>query len=425
VTETVAETLHDAVITQLSRLRSGQSALALAMPQQIDALLEALAIRLEAETPSVLQENARDLAVMPQSDPRYDRLKLTAERIAGIADGLRILAGLPTPVGDELEARTLANGLRLTRNAVPLGVIGMIYEARPNVTVDAFGIAFKTQNAIALKGGSDAQHSNRALLSIIHSALEEAGLPVDCVTLLPPQRAAAGVLMGAVGHVDVIIPRGSQGLIDTVRDTAKVPVIETGAGVVHIYWDETGREDYARAIIRSAKTRRPSVCNAIDTLLVHRTHLPQLAETLEPLADANVDIRADTDSLAALTGHYPDGLLSAADADDYGTEFLGFRMSIKTVNDLEGALAHIDRHSSRHSEAIITEDDQNAAAFLQRVDAACVFHNTETGYSDGGEMELGAEIGISTQKLHARGPMGLAAMTSYKWIIRGEGQTRI
>jgi len=231
--------------------------------------------------------------------------------------------------------------------------------------------------------------------------------------------------MAAIGHVDVIIPRGSQGLIDTVRDTAKVPVIETGAGVVHSYWDASGRPDYARAIIRSAKTRRPSVCNALDTLLVHRDNLPMLAETLAPLVDARVELRADADSFDILSGHYPDELLLKAERADYGTEFLDFRMSIKVVDDLDGALAHINTYSSQHSEAIITENPDNAAAFLQRVDAACVFHNTETGYSDGGEMELGAEIGISTQKLHARGPMGLAAMTSYKWIIEGAGQTRI
>lgn len=417
--------MHDAVMAQLAALRAGQRALALATPDAVNGLLLALADRLVADGAMILQENARDLAVMPDSDPRYDRLKLTEERIAGIADALRILADLPSPIGNQLEARTLANGLKLSRTAVPLGVIGMIYEARPNVTVDAFGIAFKTQNAIALKGGSDAQHSNRALVTIIESVLAQHGLPADCVTLLPPEREAAAILMGAVGYVDVIIPRGSQGLIDAVRDTAKVPVIETGAGVVHIYWDATGRADYAAAIIRSAKTRRPSVCNALDTLLVHSDNLPVLAQTLAPLAEAQVDIRADILSLTALHGHYPADLLKAATPQDYGTEFLGFAMSIRTVHNLEEALEHIAAHSSQHSEAIITEDPANAAAFLQRVDAACVFHNTETGYSDGGEMELGAEIGISTQKLHARGPMGLAAMTSYKWLVQGEGQTRI
>jgi glutamate-5-semialdehyde dehydrogenase len=417
--------MQDAVTAQIAELRDGQRALALASPQAVNALLLALADQLVSDSAQILQENARDLAVMPESDPRYDRLKLTDARIMGIADALRILADLPSPVGAQLEARTLANGLKLSRTAVPLGVIGMIYEARPNVTVDAFGIAFKTQNAIALKGGSDAQHSNRALLTIIKAVLVQQGLPQNCVTLLPPERKAAAILMGAVGHVDVIIPRGSQGLIDTVRDTAKVPVIETGAGVVHTYWDASGRADYAGAIIRSAKTRRPSVCNALDTLIVHSDNLPLLAETLAPLADAQVDIRADMLSLSALQGHYPANLLKAATPQDYGTEFLGFAMSIHTVHNLEEALAHIAAHSSGHSEAIITENAANASAFLQRVDAACVFHNTETGYSDGGEMELGAEIGISTQKLHARGPMGLAAMTSYKWVVKGEGQTRI
>jgi glutamate-5-semialdehyde dehydrogenase len=262
--------MQDAVTAQIAELRDGQRALALASPQAVNALLLALADQLVSDSAQILQENARDLAVMPESDPRYDRLKLTDARIMGIADALRILADLPSPVGAQLEARTLANGLKLSRTAVPLGVIGMIYEARPNVTVDAFGIAFKTQNAIALKGGSDAQHSNRALLTIIKAVLVQQGLPQNCVTLLPPERKAAAILMGAVGHVDVIIPRGSQGLIDTVRDTAKVPVIETGAGVVHTYWDASGRADYAGAIIRSAKTRRPSVCNALDTLVVQR-----------------------------------------------------------------------------------------------------------------------------------------------------------
>ena len=389
-----------------------------------DALLRDLATAVREATPFLLAENARDLARMPATDPRHDRLRLTAERLLSIAADLENVANLPSPLGQHLTDRTLPNGLRLSKVRVPLGVVGIIYEARPNVTFDSLALCLKTGNACLLKGGSDAAHSNVAVLAVAGPVLARHGLPLAVATLLPPERAATEALLGAVGFVDVVIPRGSQGLIDYVRQHARVPVIETGAGVVHTYFDESGNLEKGRAIVANAKTRRVSVCNALDCLLINATRLPDLPALLAPLAEAGVQLFADAPAHAALAGHYPAALLATADETHFGTEFLALKMAVKTVPDLAGALAHIAQHGSRHSEAIISETPAHIEIFLQRVDAAAVYANASTAFTDGAQFGLGAEIGISTQKLHARGPMGLEELTSYKWLVRGDGQVR-
>jgi glutamate-5-semialdehyde dehydrogenase len=388
------------------------------------AVLHDLADALLQHADHVLAENARDLARMPAADPRHDRLRLTPERLQSMADDLRTVAALPTPLGVIMSEKVLPNGLELSKVRVPLGVIGIIYEARPNVTFDSLALCLKTGNACLLKGGSDAAHSNAALLEVAAPVLAHHGLPAAAATLLPPERAATEALLQAVGFVDVVIPRGSQGLIDYVRQHARVPVIETGAGVVHTYFDETGRLDYGQAIVLNAKTRRPSVCNSLDCLLVHQHRLAELPALLAPLAEAQVQVAADAPALGALAGHYPVHLLRPATEADFGTEFLSLRMAIKTVPDLAAALDHIDRYGSRHSEAIVSEDPAHLDQFLRQVDAAAVYANASTAFTDGGQFGLGAEIGISTQKLHARGPMGLEELTSYKWLVRGAGQVR-
>ncbi|HET9502231.1 MAG TPA: glutamate-5-semialdehyde dehydrogenase [Hymenobacter sp.] len=404
--------------------RQASRALAAVAPATIDALLRALADATVAQTDFILAENAKDLARMPATDPRHDRLRLTPERLQGIAQDLRNVAGLPSPLGAALSEKTLPNGLHLSKVRVPLGVVGIIYEARPNVTFDSLALCLKTGNACLLKGGSDAAASNAALLAVAGPVLAAHGVPPAAATLLPPARAATEALLGAVGYVDVVIPRGSQGLIDYVRQTARVPVIETGAGVVHTYFDETGDLAKGRAIVANAKTRRVSVCNALDCLLLNEHRLSDLPALTAPLAEAQVQLFADGPAHAALAGHYPAALLHAATEEHFGTEFLDYKLAIKTVPDLEAALDHIARHGSRHSEAIISENQANIDTFLRSVDAAAVYANASTAFTDGAQFGLGAEIGISTQKLHARGPMGLEELTSYKWLVRGQGQVR-
>ncbi len=389
-----------------------------------DAFLRDLADALLAHTDSVLAANAQDLARMPDTDPRHDRLRLTPERLAAIAQDLRSVAALPSPLGTTLSERTLPNGLRLSKVRVPLGVVGIIYEARPNVTFDSLALCLKTGNACLLKGGSDAAASNEALLEVAGPVLLRHGLPLAAATLLPPERAATEALLLAVGLVDVVIPRGSQGLINYVRQHARVPVIETGAGVVHTYFDETGDLTQGAAIVANAKTRRVSVCNSLDCLLVHESRLADLPTLVAPLAAAQVQLFADVPARAALAGAYPPALVEEATEAHFGTEFLDYRLAIKTVADLDAALDHIAQHGSRHSEAIISEDPAHIDTFLQVVDAAAVYANASTAFTDGGQFGLGAEIGISTQKLHARGPMGLEELTSYKWLVRGAGQVR-
>jgi glutamate-5-semialdehyde dehydrogenase len=399
-------------------------ALATVAPATTDALLRDLADALLAHTDFILSENEKDLARLPAPDPRHDRLRLTPERLAAIAQDLRSVAGLPSPLGAVLSDKILPNGLQLSKVRVPLGVVGIIYEARPNVTIDSLALCLKTGNACLLKGGSDAAASNAALMEVAGPVLLRHGLPLAAATLLPPERAATEALLLAVGYVDVVIPRGSQGLINYVRDNAKVPVIETGAGVVHTYFDETGDLATGAAIIANAKTRRVSVCNSLDCLLLNESRLADLPALVAPLAAAQVQLYADAPAHAALAGHYPAELLAAATEAHFGTEFLDYKLAIKTVPDLNAALDHIARHGSRHSEAIISADAAHIDTFLQVVDAAAVYANASTAFTDGGQFGLGAEIGISTQKLHARGPMGLEELTSYKWLVRGTGQIR-
>lgn len=392
---------------------------------QVEELLNDLAGLLEKNTHQLLAANQKDLDRMDMSDPKYDRLKLTAARIADIAGDMRNVASLPSPLGKVLEKKIRPNGLDIQKISVPIGVIGVIYEARPNVTFDVFSLCIKSGNACVLKGGSDAQYSNEAAVALIQEALVHHQISADMVALLPPDREAATALLNARGYVDIVIPRGSQNLIDFVCENARIPVIETGAGIVHIYYDQTGNREKASAIINNAKTRRVSVCNALDCLIVHHNRLRDLAFALNPLADAHVIVYADEHAMRALQGRYPADLLKPADENSYGTEFLDYKMAVKTVDSIEEALKHIERYGSRHSEAIISNDAANIELFLNRVDAAAVYANASTAFTDGAQFGLGAEIGISTQKLHARGPMGLNELTTYKWVARGDGQIRI
>jgi glutamate-5-semialdehyde dehydrogenase len=393
-------------------------------PAAVNKVLLDVAKAAIEQTDYLLQENKKDLARMDSADPKYDRLTLTADRIKNIAKDIESVAGLDSPLGKVLSEKTLPNGLYIKKVRVPLGVVGVIYEARPNVTFDVFALCFKTGNISILKGGSDADFSNRAIIKIIHQVLSAHQIDVNTATLLPIEREATEALLNAVGFVDVLIPRGSQNLINYVRDNSKVPVIETGAGIVHTYFDETGDLEKATAIIDNAKTRRVSVCNALDCLIINSKRLGDLVHITEPLAQKEVQIYADKKAYEVLDGLYPASLLEEAKPEHFGTEFLSMKMSIKTVDNLQQALDHIAINSSKHSEAIISEDELNIETFLNRVDAAAVYVNTSTAFTDGAQFGLGAEIGISTQKLHARGPMGLEELTSYKWIVKGNGQIR-
>ncbi len=393
-------------------------------PGVINGVLKDVAAAAIQQTEFLLRENKKDLDRMDPEDPRYDRLKLTGGRIADIARDIANVAELPDPLGRILAEKNLPNGLQVSKISVPLGVVGIVYEARPNVTFDVFSLCFKTGNVAVLKGGSDAEHSNLAIISIIHQVLNEHGITIHAATLLPVEREATEALLNAVGYVDVVIPRGSQNLINYVREHARVPVIETGAGIVHTYFDETADLATGAAIILNAKTRRPSVCNSLDCLLVHRKRLAGLPGLLLSLGEKGVELYADEPAFAELKGHYPENLLNHAEEKHFGTEFLSLKMAVKTVDDLEEALEHIYRYSSKHSEAIISNDPAHIERFLSAVDAAAVYANTSTAFTDGAQFGLGAEIGISTQKLHARGPMGLEEITSYKWIVRGRGQVR-
>nr|MBI1230614.1 glutamate-5-semialdehyde dehydrogenase [Cytophagales bacterium] len=406
------------------RVRNASRQLALLSEDTINQILNDLAAAATERIPDILAANESDLSRMQPEDPKYDRLKLTADRIKDIAEDMVNVASLPCPLGDVLQSKLLPNGLDLKKVRVPLGVIGIIYESRPNVTFDVFSLCLKTGNALVLKGGSDANDSNVAILSIIHTVLQKNGVSTDIVTLLPADREATREMLQAVNYIDVIIPRGSQGLINFVRENSKVPVIETGAGIVHTYYDASADLEKGKGIILNAKTRRVSVCNALDCLLIHRERLDDLPAIGEGLAQKNVRIFADEASFAALEGSYPEDLLEKAEETHFGTEFLSLTMSIKTVFDMEEALTHISTYSSKHSEAIIAEDAAVVNHFLRAVDAAAVYANASTAFTDGAQFGLGAEIGISTQKLHARGPMALDELTSYKWVIQGTGQIR-
>lgn len=405
-------------------VRAASRKLAMLDAETVNDILRAVADRIETQTESLLEANQEDLQRMEVSNPKYDRLKLTRERLSGIADDMRQVAALPSPLGRVLESYTVPSGLRLKKVSVPFGVIGMIYEARPNVSFDVFSLCLKSGNASILKGGSDADASNRAIVKLIHEVLEEFGVNPHVVELLPSSREATAALLHAEGWVDLIIPRGSSSLIRYVRQEATVPVIETGAGVCHTYFDWAGDLVKGTAIVHNAKTRRVSVCNALDCLLIHRGRLSDLPALCAPLQESRVILYADEDSYEALTGQYPVELLRPATPESYGTEFLDYKMAVKTVENVKEAVSHIYTYGSGHSECIVTEDAETANFFTKAVDAACVYVNAPTSFTDGAQFGLGAEIGISTQKLHARGPMGLREMTTYKWIVEGDGQIR-
>ena len=390
----------------------------------INCVLSDIADTLLSRQTEVLAANMEDLKRMDPANPKYDRLKLTAERLRGIAEDMKNVASLPSPLGKLLSEVTRPNGMVIQKISVPFGVIGVIYEARPNVTFDVFSLCFKSGNVCVLKGGSDADLSNRALVTIIHETLVKHDINPAICTLLPPDREATSELLNAVGLVDLIIPRGSSSLINFVRDHARVPVIETGAGICHAYFDQEGNKEKGQEIIHNAKTRRVSVCNALDCLLIHQDRLADLSYICQKLSSSNVTIYADKLAFEALKGQYPEPLLQPATAESFGTEFLDYKMAIRTVSSLEEALEHIATYSSKHSECIISESQEAIHYFQQGVDAACVYANVSTAFTDGAQFGFGAEIGISTQKLHARGPMALPELTTYKYIIRGNGQTR-
>ena len=405
-------------------IRTASRDLLLVTPEKINAVLLSVADAIEKNVEMLLTANRLDLERMDKSDPKYDRLQLTAPRLEAIATDMRNVAKLPNPLGKVLLETTLPNGLKLQKTAVPFGVIGVIYEARPNVSFDVFSLCLKSGSACVLKGGSDAESSNRAIATLIEKVLTEEGLNPRILTLLPSTREATTALLHARGWVDLIIPRGSSNLINFVRTEASIPVIETGAGVCHTYIDATANSDYARSIVVNAKTRRVSVCNALDCLLIHRDKLATLPEICAPMADHRVIIYADAPALEALTGHYPTELLERMPEGAYGTEYLDYKMSIRTVESADQAIAHIAQYGSGHSECIVSEDETTIHRFQSLVDAACVYINAPTSFTDGAQFGLGAEIGISTQKMHARGPMGLRELTAYKYQIVGNGEIR-
>lgn len=392
--------------------------------EERNAVLSSLAENLRTSCDKILTANAKDLQNMQKDNPMYDRLLLNESRIRAIADDIEKVIDLPSPLAKILESTTRSNGLQIKKISVLLGVVGVIYESRPNVTIDVFALCFKSGNACILKGGKEAHHSNGALVDLIQQSLNQHGLDTDSIYLFPPNREDTHILLNAVGLIDVCIPRGSKALIDFVRQNAKIPVIETGAGIVHTYFDVKGDNKKGRNIINNAKTRRVSVCNALDCLLVHKDRINDLYFLIEPLQSHTVEIFADPESYAGLKTLYPSGLLHHAKEEDFGREFLSYKMAIKMVSSIDEAVHHIRSHTSGHSEAIITEDTTAATYFAERIDAAVVYINASTAFTDGGQFGMGAEIGVSTQKLHARGPMGLNALTSYKWIVQGDGQVR-
>ncbi len=410
--------------TLFKAAREAGNALAATAPERLADALRRAARLLRAHTTELLAANTRDLSAMSASSPLRDRLLLTPDRIAAIAADIEAVAQLPAPQGEELSRNVRPNGMTIRKVRVPFGVVGMICEARPNVTADIFSLCIRTGNACVLKGGSDARHSNEAIAGILREALRSEGIDDDAFTLLPSDHTAAAALLNAVGYVDVVIPRGGAGLIRFVRENARVPVIETGAGIVHTYFDRDGDREKGRAVICNAKTRRVSVCNALDCLVIHRERLGDLGYLCAPMAEARVSIYADTQAYAALAGHYPAELLEHAAETHFGTEFLDYKLAVRTVASMDEALAHIARYSSHHSEAIVTGNAQTAERFTRSVDAACVYVNVSTAFTDGGAFGFGAEVGISTQKLHARGPMGLPELTTYKYLITGDGQIR-
>ena len=392
--------------------------------KEISNLLIAVAEAAIAQSDFILAENQKDLERMNPQDPKFDRLKLTKARLESIAADMKNVAALPSPLGRTLKETIHPNGLKIKKISVPFGVIGIIYEARPNVSFDVFSLCMKSGNACILKGGSDADYSNRAIVKVIHEVLKRFNIDTNTVALLPADREATTELLHANGYVDLIIPRGSSSLINFVRQNATIPVIETGAGICHTYFDNQGDTQKGAAIIHNAKTRRVSVCNALDCLIMHIDRIHDLPALCGSLQNSNVTIYADSFAHKELKGNYPADLLKEATSENFGTEFLDYKIAIKTVGSIGEAIGHIQQFGSKHSECIVTENKEHAAWFCRDVDAACVYVNAPTSFTDGAQFGLGAEIGISTQKLHARGPMGLEELTTYKWIIEGEGQIR-
>ncbi|HKJ79117.1 MAG TPA: glutamate-5-semialdehyde dehydrogenase [Prolixibacteraceae bacterium] len=409
---------------QLTKVLNASRSLTLVDDVKVNQVLLELADEAEKNTAFILSENKKDLDRMDPEDPKFDRLKLTQERINGIASDIRNVAGLPSPVGKVLSETVRPNGLNVKKITVAFGVVGIIYEARPNVTFDVFSLCLKSGNACVLKGGSDAIYSNQAIVSIIKNVLLKNDFDEHIVELLPAGREETQEMLQARGFIDIIIPRGSQGLINFVRESATIPVIETGAGICHTYFDEFGDAEKGREIIFNAKTRRPSVCNALDCLVIHKDRLRDLPDFTTKLEEAQVVIYADTHAYEVLQGKYPEKLLHRATEDSFGTEFLSLKMAVKTVGSFDEAIDHINSYTSKHSEAIITDNQERIEKFRKTVDASSVYSNASTAFTDGAQFGLGAEIGISTQKLHARGPMALEELTSYKWIIEGDGQVR-
>ena len=399
--------------------------LAAADDAKVSDMLRTLADETDKRQAVLLDANKADLEKMDKDNPMYDRLRLDGRRLEGIAADMRNVAGLQSPVGRILSETVRPNGMKICKVSVPFGVVGIIYEARPNVSFDVFSLCVKSGNACILKGGSDAFHTNSAIVELIRSVLRDCGFDENIVTLMPAGHDSTAALLEAAGDVDLVIPRGSKRLIDFVRQNARVPVIETGAGICHTYFDRDGDLNMGAAIVTNAKTRRVSVCNALDCLIVHKDRLFDLPGLCSGVKDHDVVIYADEAAYAALEGNYPAELLLHADEDSFGTEFLSYRMAVRTVDSLDEALQHISRYSSKHSECIVTENKETADRFLREVDAACVYANVSTAFTDGAQFGFGAEIGISTQKLHARGPMALPELNTYKYVITGDGQIRV
>ena len=413
------------MLDQFITAKKASRGLALISDEKRNEVLNAVADAIQASEAALLEANQDDLSRMEQSNPLYDRLLLTPKRLADIASDMRHVSQLPSPLGRVLKEKTLDNGLHLRRVSVPFGVIGMVFEARPNVAFDVFSLCFKSGNACVLKGGKDADSSNQAIIALIHQVLQQHGIDTGVVQLLPATHEATAAMLNAVGYIDVCIPRGGRKLIDFVRDNAKVPVIETGAGVVHTYFDKDGDLDKGKRIIHNAKTRRVSVCNALDCLIIHKDRIADLPELVAPLAASNVRLYADQAAQSILTGSsYPQQLIEQARENHYGTEFMDYKLAIRTVASLDEAIEHITENGSGHSECIVTENPAAAQQFQAQVDAACVYVNAPTSFTDGAQFGLGAEIGISTQKLGPRGPMALEEITTYKWLIEGNGQVR-
>ncbi|MFI3332251.1 MAG: glutamate-5-semialdehyde dehydrogenase [Rikenellaceae bacterium] len=409
---------------QFRAARQASRALALLPERKIDNIIAKLAEATLQNIDRILAANAKDLERMSPNNPTYDRLLLTPERIESIASDMLSVAALHSPVGEVLSSVARPNGMTIDKVRVPFGVIGVIYEARPNVGFDVFTLCLKSLNCSILKGGSDAECSNRVIVELIKEVLRAEGVDENFVTLLPVDREATAALLGAVGDVDLIIPRGSASLINYVRDNARVPVIETGAGVCHTYVDKYADVAKAAAIIENAKTRRVSVCNALDTIVIHRDKVGDLPAICESLAAKGVEIYADPISFKVLQGAYPEHLLFQADESHFGREFLDYKLSVRVVDSFDKAVEHVTRYTSQHSEAIVTESCERGELYCKVVDAASLYINVSTAFTDGGQYGFGAEIGISTQKLHARGPMALNEITTYKYIVRGDGQIR-